>query len=617
MKIPANFFEVFKIFAGISTLICKGVDYLKENWMVINKKTEFEALQKEMRLSPLITRLLANRGIHSKEDAELFLYGTIEDLYDGFLMKDMNKGISIIKKAIEDKKKIVIYGDYDCDGVCSTTILYKTLESLKANFAYYIPNREDEGYGINSARIRKLKEEGAEVILTCDNGIAAFEQTDVAKELGLEIVITDHHDIPYIEEDDGTRTYKVPNADAVINPKQKDCPYKFKELCGAGIALKFSMCLLNQFGENLDDYRELYQYAAMATVCDVVELLDENRIILKEGLKIINNTKNKGLKALIKETSLEDKEIGEYHFGFVLGPTINATGRLETADLSVELLITEDEKKAEELAKKLYELNKIRQDLTSESVERVIENIEKEYNQDEKVILVYDETIHESIAGIVAGRIREKYNLPTIILTKGKEMPKGSARSIEGYNMFEELNKSKEFIEKFGGHPMAAGLSVKKENILLLKQSLIEKCPLTEKDIIPVVRIDSPLGLSNIDISLINNIESLRPFGKGNNSPLFAVKNLEVTRVFFMGKDKKFMKFRFMIPGSNTYIEGVNFDKYEFFKEAFIDRFSEEGFLKLIDDGYANFKMDIIYYPTINEFMGKKNIQLNIKNLRI
>lgn len=573
-------------------------------------------LQKEIKLNPLITRLLANRGIHSKEDAKLFLEGTISELHDSYVMKDMKKGLSIIKKAIEEKKKIVIYGDYDCDGVCSTTILYRTLKALKANFTYYIPNREDEGYGINSNRIRKLKEEGAEVILTCDNGIAAFEQTDVAKELGLEIVITDHHDIPYVEEEDGTRIYKVPNADAVINPKQKDCTYKFKELCGAGIALKFSMCLLKEFGKDVSEYRELYQYAAIATVCDVVELLDENRIILKEGLKIINNTENKGLLALIKETSLEGKEIGEYHFGFVLGPTINATGRLETADLSVELLITDNEERAKDLAKKLYELNKIRQDLTSESVERVIEKIEKEYNPEERVILVYDETIHESIAGIVAGRVREKYNLPTIILTKGKEMPKGSARSIEGYNMFEELNKSKEFIEKFGGHPMAAGLSVKEENIPLLKRSLIEKCQLKENDIIPVVKIDSPLNLNKIDENLISLIEKLRPFGKGNNSPLFAVKDLEVTRVFFMGKDKNFMKFRLMIPGTNSYIEGVNFDKYEFFKEEFIDKFGMERFLKLLDDGYANFKMDIIYYPTINEFMEKRSIQLNIKNFR-
>lgn len=589
---------------------------MKERWMVTNRKTEFEKLNSEMNLHPLILRLLANRDISSKEEAENFLNGTIKDLLDGNLMKGMTEGVKIIKEAIESKKKIVIYGDYDCDGVCSTTILYKTFKSLNADFKYYIPDREDEGYGVNSDRIRKLKEEGTEVIITCDNGISAFEQTKLAKELGLTMVITDHHDIPYIEEE-GKKIYHVPQADVVINPKQKDCTYPFKELCGASIALKFSLCLLESMGKDINEYKELLQYAAIATVCDVVELKGENRIILKEGLKIINSTENLGLKALIKETGLEGKEIGEYHFGFVLGPTINATGRLETANLSVELLITKDEKEAEELAKKLFDLNKIRQDLTSESVERVIENIEREYNKEDKVILVYDGEIHESIAGIVAGRVRERFNLPTIIMTNGKDMPKGSARSIEGYNMFEELNKCKDLIEKFGGHPMAAGLSVREENLSALKKALNEKCDLTEEDIIPVIKIDSPLSLEKVDEELISSIENLRPFGKGNTSPLFAVKNLKVTRVFFMGKEKNFMKFRFLLENSNLTIEGVNFDKYDEFKEEFIDVFGEERFLKLLDDGYADFRMDIIYYPGINEYMGRRSIQLNIKNMRI
>ncbi len=584
--------------------------------MVINRKTEFEKLNSEIKLHPLISRLLVNRDINSREEAENFLKGNIKNLLDGNLMKGMKQGVEIIKEAIEAQKKIVIYGDYDCDGVCSTTILYRTFKSLNANFKYYIPDREEEGYGVNSNRIRKLKEQGAEVIITCDNGISAFEQTKLAKELGLTMIITDHHDIPYVEEG-GKKIFHVPEADVVINPKQKDCSYPFKELCGAGIALKFSLCLLESMGKDIHEYKELLQYAAMATVCDVVELKGENRIILKEGLKIINATENIGLKSLIKETGLEGKEIGEYHFGFVLGPTINATGRLETANLSVELLITEDEKEAEQLAKKLFELNKIRQELTSESVERVIEDIAREYNKDEKVILVYDEEIHESIAGIVAGRVRERFNLPTIIMTKGKDMPKGSARSIEGYNMFEELNKCKDLIEKFGGHPMAAGLSVKEENLPLLKNQLNEKCRLTDDDIIPIIKIDSPLPLEKIDEELINNIENLRPFGKGNSSPLFAVKNLNVTRVFFMGKEKNFMKFRFLMNDKNLTIEGVNFDKYEEFKEEFIECFGEERFLKLLDEGYADFRMDIIYYPGINEYMGRKSIQLNIKHMRI
>ncbi len=584
--------------------------------MVINKKEDFIKLTNEYEINPLIARLLANRGIVNKKEASLFLKGTVNDLNDASLMKDMKKAVSIIKGAIEEKKKIVIYGDYDCDGVCSTTILYRTLKKLGANFDYYIPNREDEGYGMNSDRIRKLKSEGAEVILTCDNGISAMEQVEVAKELGLTVIITDHHDIPYIEKE-GNRINVVPNSDCVINPKQGNCEYPFKELCGAGVALKFSMELVNAMGRSFSELYDLFQYAAIATICDVVELLGENRIIVKEGLKLINNTSSIGLKALIKATGLEGKEISEYHFGFVLGPCINATGRLETADLSVKLLITEDEKYAEELAKKLYDLNVERQELTFDSVESVISKVEEEITNGEKVILVYDEGIHESIAGIVAGRVRERFNLPAIVMTKGKDMPKGSARSIEGYNMFEELNKCKEYIEKFGGHPMAAGLSVKEENISLLRKALNSKCTLSDEDIIPVIKIDSPLEIKYLDESLVEEIESLRPFGKGNGSPLFAVKNIKVSRVFFIGKEKNFMKFRFGIPGTFGYVEGLNFDKYEEFKDMFTDKYGEEKFLKLVDSGYADFNMDIIYYPTINEFNGKRNIQLNVKNFRL
>ena len=589
---------------------------MKEKWMVINKKEDFIKLTSEYEINPLIARLLANRGIVNKKEASLFLKGTVNDLNDASLMKDMKKAVSIIKGSIEEKKKIVIYGDYDCDGVCSTTILYRTLKKLGANFDYYIPNREDEGYGMNSDRIRKLKSEGAEVILTCDNGISAMEQVEVAKELGLTVIITDHHDIPYIEKE-GNRINVVPNSDCVINPKQGNCEYPFKELCGAGVALKFSMELVNAMGRSFSEFYDLFQYAAIATICDVVELLGENRIIVKEGLKLINNTSSIGLKALIKATGLEGKEISEYHFGFVLGPCINATGRLETADLSVELLITEDEKYAEELAKKLYDLNVERQELTFDSVESVISKVEEEITNGEKVILVYDEKIHESIAGIVAGRVRERFNLPAIVMTKGKDMPKGSARSIEGYNMFEELNKCKEYIEKFGGHPMAAGLSVKEENIYLLRKALNSKCTLSDEDIIPVIKIDSPLEIKYLDESLVEEIESLRPFGKGNGSPLFAVKNIKVSRVFFIGKEKNFMKFRFVIPGTFGYVEGLNFDKYEDFKNMFTDKYGEEKFLKLVDSGYADFNMDIIYYPTINEFNGKRNIQLNVKNFRL
>ena len=588
---------------------------MKEKWLIRNKKDEFQSLAKDMDENSLILRLLANRGISDKKSASLFLNGTVNDMHDSFLMKDLKLGVDIIKDAIEKGKKIVIYGDYDCDGVCSTAILYKGLKRLNANFEYHIPNRESEGYGMNSERIKILKDEGAEILLTCDNGISAFEEVEYAKSLGLTVIITDHHDIPYVEEN-GVRKKVFPKGDAVINPKREDCKYPFKSLCGAGVAFKFVQGLYREFNINNEESLNLLEYAAIATVCDVVDLLDENRIIVKKGLELINNTKTKGLKELINVKNLKDKKISEYHFGFVLGPCINATGRLEIADISVELLITEDEEKAKELAIRLNELNEKRQELTMDSTEKVIEKVESTLKTNEKVILVYQEDIHESIAGIVAGRVRERYNLPTIVITKGKEMPKGSGRSIEEYNMFLELSKCKNLMEKFGGHPMAAGLSLKEENIPLLRKALNDNCTLTDDDIIPKVIIDAKLSLEYIDFNLVNKLNEMKPFGKGNGSPLFAVKDVLVKRVIFMGKEKNFLRFKIQMKDGKT-IDGVNFNKYDYFKELFSEKYGEEEFMNLQDRGYCNFKMDILYYPEINEFNGKQNIQLSLKSFRL
>lgn len=587
---------------------------MKEKWLLRNKREEFQSLSKDMKENSLILRLLANRGISKKKSASLFLNGTINDMYDASLLKDLNKGVAIIKDAIEKGKKIVIYGDYDCDGVCSTAIFYKALKRLNANFSYHIPNRESEGYGMNLDRIKILKDEGAKVLLTCDNGIAAFDEVQYAKDIGLSVVITDHHDIPFVEKD-GVKTEIIPNADAIINPKRKDCKYPFKNLCGAGVAFKFVQGLYKEFKIDIKESFEFLEYAAIATVCDVVDLLDENRIIVKKGLELINNTNNKGLKELIKVKKINDREISEYHFGFVIGPCINATGRLEIADISLELLITEDEERAKELAVKLNELNEKRQELTVESTEKVIEKVENDL-KDEKVIFVYEDSIHESIAGIVAGRVREKYSLPTIIMTKGSEMPKGSGRSIEEYNMFEELSKCKELIYKFGGHPMAAGLSVKEENLPILKKKLNDNCTLSEDDITKKIIIDASLNLEYIDFNIVDRLNDMRPFGKGNLSPMFAVKDILITRVIFMGKEKKFLRFKIKMNNGKT-IDGVNFNKYDYFKELFEEKYGEEGFLKLQDTGYCNFKMDILYYPEVNEFNGKKNIQLSIKSFRL
>ena len=588
---------------------------MKEKWLLRNKREEFQSLSKDMKENSLILRLLANRGISKKKSASLFLNGTINDMYDASLLKDLNKGVAIIKDAIEKGKKIIIYGDYDCDGVCSTAILYKALKRLNANFSYHIPNRESEGYGMNLDRIKILKDEGAKVLLTCDNGIAAFDEVQYAKDIGLSVVITDHHDIPFVEKD-GVKTEIIPNADAIINPKRKDCIYPFKNLCGAGVAFKFVQGLYKEFKIDIKESFEFLEYAAIATVCDVVDLLDENRIIVKKGLELINNTNNKGLKELIKVKKINDREISEYHFGFVIGPCINATGRLEIADISLELLITEDEERAKELAVKLNELNEKRQELTVESTEKVIEKVENDLKDEEKVIFVYEDSIHESIAGIVAGRVREKYNLPTIIMTKGSEMPKGSGRSIEEYNMFEELSKCKELIYKFGGHPMAAGLSVKEENLPILKEKLNDNCTLSEDDITKKIIIDASLPLEYVDFNIIDRLNDMRPFGKGNLSPMLAVKDILVTRVIFMGKEKKFLRFKIKMNNGKT-IDGVNFNKYDYFKELFEEKYGEEGLLKLQDTGYCNFKMDILYYPEVNEFNGNKNIQLSVKSFRL
>lgn len=587
---------------------------MKEKWLLIGKSVDYNKLAAECNISKLLAKLLVNRDINTKEKINKYLNANLDDLYDGMLMKDMDKGIEIIQKAIEEKTKIVIYGDYDCDGISATSILNRGLKRCNANFIYYIPNREEEGYGMNSNRIEKLADEGCKIVLTCDNGIAAFNEVERAKELGMKVVLTDHHDIPLFEEE-GNMVYKMPKADAVINPKRKDCNYPFKSLCGAGIAFKFIQCLYRALGIDVKEANDLIDICSIATVCDVVDLIDENRIIVKEGLKRLSNCNKVGIEALKKECQIVGK-VNAYHLGFVIGPCINATGRLETADLSVKLLLTDDEEEAKELAKTLRELNTKRQELTSESLERVIEYIERENMENDKVMLVYDKEIHESIAGIVAGRVREKYNVPTIIMTSGKEMPKGSGRSIEEYNMFEELSKCKHLLGKFGGHPMAAGLSVPEENLPILRKELLEKCTLSEEDLMSKIRMDVKLNVGSVDFELLDEIEKMEPFGKANPSPIFGDKSVNVKRIWFIGKEKNIAKFRIQI-GNYHSIDGISFDKGEDFKEQFINKYGEDKLYEVIETSYCDFNMDIVYVPSINEFNGKKSVQIVIKGIRL
>ena len=588
---------------------------MKKKWLLRNTSKDISSIAKRSGVSDVIAKILINRGFDNEVDIKKFMRASIEDLYDPFLMKDMEKAIGLIKLAIENNEKIVVYGDYDADGVTSTVIMYKALKYCGANVEYYVPDREHEGYGINSDRIRKLNEQGFELILTCDNGIAATEQVKLAKELGMIVIITDHHELSFEEDDKGIRTFKIPPADAVINPKQKECNYPFKQLCGAGIALKFVQALYIKLGINVELVKEFIEIAGIGTICDVVDLISENRIIAKNALVMLTNTKNLGLKCLKEILCINDKEIKCYHVGFQIGPCINATGRLESAAISVELLLCEEETRAKELAKTLFELNKKRQEMTTENVEEVIELIHHSVFKNDKVLVIYKDTIHESIAGIVAGRVRETFNVPTIILTKGKENPKGSARSIDEYNLFEELIKCEELLEKFGGHPMAAGLSIKEENIEKLRRKLNSICKLTDDDIVPKVRIDQRMPLNKINYEMIHELELLEPFGKGNSTPLLAEKNIAVLRIDILGKNANTLKIKCVMPGANKTIDGICFNRVEEFIEILKDRYGEDHM------GYLNnprgMKLDLIFSPQINEYNGYKSIQLKILEFKL
>ncbi|KGM97206.1 recombinase RecJ [Clostridium novyi A str. 4552] len=582
-------------------------------WRLKVTKCDTKLLAKKCNISDIAAKILANRKIQSEEEAKKFINASLDDLYSPFLMKDMQQGVDIVLDAIDEGKKIVIYGDYDADGVTSTSILYKGLVEMDANVEYYIPDREAEGYGMSSNRLKILKDEGAEVILTCDNGISAVEEVKFAKELGMKVVVTDHHELPFKEEG-GERRYIVPEADAVINPKRNDCTYPFKMLCGAGIAFKFIQALYISLGIDDSEAYKFIEIAGIGTICDVVDLIEENRIIAKNALKMMKSTENLGLQCLMDVLGINKEQIKSYNIGFMIGPCINATGRLDTAALSVELLITEDEQRAKELANILCDLNKTRQEMTTKNVEEIIDVVENSSYKQDKVLVIYKEDIHESIAGIVAGKIRERFNVPTIILTKGKEMPKGSGRSIEEYNLFEELLKCKDLLEKFGGHPMAAGLSIKEENIEKLRIMLNENCTLTDDDIIPKIKIDKRIPLSAVKEDLIDELEKLEPFGKANPAPLFAEKNIKILNIKLIGKEQNTVKLT-CLNNNNEKIDAIIFNRADEFK-SMIEECLKENFEKIIVDPY-NLKLDLIFYPTINEFNGYRNKQLRVKDFRV
>lgn len=567
-----------------------------EKWMVYNKKADFQKIGSEFGIDPVIARLIRNRDIQDMKEIHSYLYGTLAEIPSPWKMKDMERAVQILQKKITQKKKIRIIGDYDIDGVTATCILLKGLKRLNANVDTYIPDRVKDGYGMHEQLIDKALEDGIDTILTCDNGIAAAAEIEYAKKEGLTVIVTDHHDIPFRDTEDG-RIWIIPKADAVVNPKQNDCLYPNKNICGTVVAWKLIWALYERLEIDSDEIWDFLELAAIATVGDVMDLQGENRIIVKEGLKKLSSTSFEGLKALICVNNLEGAEITAYHVGFVIGPCINASGRLDTAARSLELLLADNMEDAMKLADDLYDLNQSRKAMTEQGKEQAIQSIEENNLGKDRVLVVYLPDCHESLAGIIAGRIREAYNKPVFVLTKGVDGVKGSGRSIEAYSMYEELVKCSDLLTQFGGHPMAAGLSMEEKNVELFRRRLNDNCTLTEQDLIPKIMIDVSMPISYLSKKLTEQLKVLEPFGKGNSKPLFAQKNLRAVGIRVLGRNRNVAKM-LLIDENGIKMDAVYFGEAQEF----------------VDFVQAHDTISVTYYPEINVFQGRENLQVVIKN---
>ena len=580
---------------------------MNEKWFLQTKKSDFNGIAKKYNISPITARLMRNRDVISEKEINQYLNGTIDEISSPWLFKDMDKAVNILSIKINNENKIRIICDYDVDGICSGYILHTCLKYLGADVDVVVPHRIEDGYGINERLIQQAYDQGVDTIVTCDNGIAAIKQIEYAKELGMTVVVTDHHEIIF-EENNGEKKYILPNADAIVNHKQIDCQYPFKELCGAMVAFQFMRALFENMHVSERFILKLLPYGAMATVCDVVELKGENRIIVKEGLEALKTNNDIGINALINQCKLNKKNLDSYHFGFVLGPCLNASGRLDTAKKAMDLLECEDEKYAEVLAEALKKLNDERKDLTEKGTKEAIEKAEQ---LDDSVLVIYLEHCHESIAGIIAGRVREKYNKPTIVLTDAVEGVKGSGRSIEEYDMYTELTKVKELFTKFGGHKMAAGVSLPKENIDILRKKLNENCNLTQEDLYLKVWIDMQLPLEYITMNMIQELSIIKPFGKGNEKPIFAEKHLKINKLQILGKNGNVLKLT--ITNSSSYtMTAMIFSRVIDFMEFLKNKFGQEEINKALVGEKNNIEIMATYYPTINEFNGNSQIQIVI-----
>ena len=574
----------------------------KEIWMVQTKRADFNGLAERLGVSPVSVRIMRNRGLETEEEMRKYLYGTLDELYDGSLMKDMGKAVKILTEKFKAGKKIRIIGDYDIDGVCATYLLLtglrraagkmNTEDQSEMLIDYEIPDRIKDGYGINESIIRQAEADGVDTIITCDNGISAWKEIALAKEFGMTVIVTDHHEVPV----DENGNQNVPMADAVVNPKQADDTYPFPEICGAVVAYKLIRELYRAAGIPEREWKELLEFAAIATVGDVMKLKDENRIIVKFGLRRMAVTKNLGLRKLAEKCGLDITALSAYHIGFVIGPCLNAGGRLQTAKLALRLLLSQDEAEADRMAEELKALNDLRKDMTKQGEDEAIQQVEKLY-ADDKVLVVYLPECHESLAGIIAGRVRERFNKPAIVLTRGEEMVKGSGRSIEQYHMYQGLVKVADLLPKFGGHPMAAGLSIEEKDIEEFRRRLNADAELTEEDFIPKVWIDVPMPLEYVSEGLVEELKKLEPYGQGNEKPLFAQKNLYIRNMRVLGRTKNLVKMN-LVTENGLAMDGLLFVNG--------DQFLEE----IENKKYIN----VIYYPDINEYNGFKTLQIVIKN---
>lgn len=584
-----------------------------EKWYVAAKKADFEKWASEFQISPVLARIIRNRDLTEEEEVRKFLYGTLEDCYSPWLLKDMDKAVDFITEEIENRTHIRVIGDYDVDGICSSYILTKGLQILGADVDTAIPHRIHDGYGLNEHLIEEAKQDGVGMIVTCDNGIAATAQIELANTYGIRVIVTDHHEVPFLTETDENgstvRRELLPPALAVINPKQEQCNYPFPGICGGVVAYKLIEALEEKTGNPglQKAMEELLEFAALATVCDVMELKGENRILVKEGLKRLKNTQNAGLKALMEVNGIEASNLNAYHLGFIIGPCLNATGRLDTAKRALELMQSMTKVDAMSAARELKELNDSRKNLTQKGVEQALEYVAAHHMEQDKVMVIFLPEVHESLAGIIAGRVREKYNHPVFLLTRGEDGVKGSGRSVEGYHMYEAMTEVKQYFTKFGGHAMAAGLSMREEDIEPLRQALNANCKLSEEDFIPKVHIDVPMPLDYAGEHMADELELLEPFGVGNPKPLFAQKELLFLAGYKMGANKTCARFRVQTP-EGSIRQLVYFGDLDAFG-AFLERKCGAGSEAQLYAGHASLPVSVVYQLGKNTYRGKTEVQ--------